>query len=202
LNYLSTNPRQTILIDCDGVLLDWVTKFNTWMLARGYQQRANAQDYYRVHERFEDLDYAASKKFTRIFNESAAIGFLDPIPQAEYWLRRLNWKMGFRFHVITSQSVDADAQRLRRDNLERVFGDVFDRVLCLETGSNKDEALAEYVGTGCWWIEDKPENALAGLAQGLRPILLTHDHNCDFEHAHVTRANNWQEIYQIIYDSA
>lgn len=171
-------------------------------MARGYQQRANAQDYYRVHERFEDLDYAASKKFTRIFNESSAIGFLDPIPQAQYWLRRLNWKMGFRFHVITSQSLDQDAQRLRRDNLERVFGDIFDRVLCLDTGSDKDEALAEYVGTGCWWVEDKPENALAGLGQGLRPILLEHDHNRDFDHPDVHRARNWQEIYQIIYDSA
>lgn len=201
MNYLKTDRRQTILIDCDGVLLDWVSKFDLWMAARGYQQRPDAHDYYQVHERFEDLDYAASKKFTRIFNESAAIGFLEAMPQAEYWLRRLNWKMGFRFHVITSQSLDVDAQRLRRDNLERAFGEIFDRVLCLDTGSDKDKALAEYVGTGCWWIEDKPENVLAGLAQGLRPILLEHEHNRDFAHPGVHRARNWQEIYQIIYDS-
>lgn len=170
------------------------------MDARGYVQRPDAQDYYRIHERFEDLDRTEGKKFTRIFNESAAIGYLDPLPMSVYWAKRLNWEFGFRFHVITSQSLDPDAQALRKLNLTRVFGNIFDRIMCLDTGSDKDHALSEYAGTGYWWIEDKPENALAGLAQGLRPILLRHGHNRDFSHDKVAVAETWTDIYDIIKD--
>lgn len=196
------HPLRHILIDCDGVLLDWVSKFDQWMGQRGYQQRPNAKDYYRVHERFEDLDYTASKKFTRIFNESAAIGFLAPLGDSVYWVKKLNWAMGYRFTVVTSLSLDSDAQQLRCLNLRNLYGDIFDRVICLDTGSDKDQALAEFAGTGCWWIEDKPENALAGARAGLRSILLSHDHNRDFDHADVARADSWQDIYQLIAQSS
>ena len=117
-----------ILTDCDGVLLDWEPKFTEWMNARGYQQRPNANDYYRIQDRFEDVTSGDAKKFTRLFNESAAIGFLHPLRDAVPWVRKLNQEHGYRFVCITSQSLDQDAQNLRRQNLERYFGNVFDLV--------------------------------------------------------------------------
>lgn len=199
---LPINPNNTILVDCDGVLVDWESKFHAWMQSRGYQARANHDNLYKISERYHDLSYDTGRQLIRYFNESAAVRFMSPLLDSVYWVKRLNWKMGYRFHVITSLSLDPDAQTLRRQNLQELYGDIFDCVICLDTGSDKDHILAEYQDSGCWWIEDKPENALAGLACGLRPILIAHDHNRNFRHDHVLRADSWQQTYDIIYAAA
>lgn len=196
------DPRKIILVDCDGVLVDWESKFHAWMLRHGYQAREDHETFYKVSDRYHDITKDQSSRLTRYFNESAAIRFMAPLRDSVYWVKRLNWKMGYRFHVITSLSSDADAQALRRQNLHDLYGDIFDRVWCLDTGSDKDEALEQYRDSGCWWVEDKPENALAGFKCGLRPILMAHDHNQDFQHDHVPTAHSWQEIYDIISESS
>lgn len=189
--------NRTILTDCDGVLLDWEWAFNIWMQERGYVQRPNAKDYYKIHEQFEDLTHPEAKKFTKLFNESAAIGFLPPLRDSVYWMRRLNEEYGFRFICITSLSTDRNAQKLRRMNLNKYYGDVFDDVVCLPTGSDKHEALEPYRDSGLWWIEDKPENADLGYELGLRSILLEHGHNMHHECAYPL-VKNWREIFEII----
>jgi FMN phosphatase YigB (HAD superfamily) len=167
------------------------------MTARGYQQRPNANDYYRIQDRFEDVTTGDAKKFTRLFNESAAIGFLHPLRDSVAWVRKLNQEHGYRFVCITSQSLDRDAQNLRRQNLERYFGNVFDRIWCLDTGSDKHEALEHYRDTALWWVEDKPENADLGHDMGLRSILLEHGHNVDHECPY-PRVHTWREIYDLV----
>lgn len=189
--------NRTILTDCDGVLLDWEWAFNIWMQERGYVQRPNAKDYYKIHEQFEDLTHPEAKKFTKLFNESAAIGFLPPLRDSVYWMRRLNEEYGFRFICITSLSTDRNAQKLRRMNLNKYYGDVFDDVVCLPTGSDKHEALEPYRDSGLWWIEDKPENADLGYELGLRSILLEHGHNMHHECAYPL-VKNWREIFELI----
>ena len=191
---------RTILTDCDGVLLDWEWAFAIWMQERGYVQRPNAKDYYKIHEQFDDLTLPEAKKFTKLFNESAAIGFLPPLRDSVYWMRRLNEELGYRFICITSLSTDKNAQKLRRMNLEKYYGDVFDDVVCLETGSDKHEALEPYRGTGLWWIEDKPENADLGHSLGLNSILIEHGHNMHHDCAYPI-VKNWKEIFSIISSS-
>ena len=48
------------------------------------------------------------------------------------------------------------------------------------------------------WLEDKPANALAGLNYCLKPILIDHQYNRDFEHPDITRVNNWQDIHKLV----
>jgi FMN phosphatase YigB (HAD superfamily) len=188
---------QTILTDCDGVLLDWEWAFGIWMQERGYVQRPNAKDYYKISDQFENLSAPDAKKFTRLFNESAAIGFLPPLRDSVYWMKRLNEELGYRFICITSLSTDVNAQKLRRMNLEKYYGDVFDDVVCLETGSDKHEALDKFAGTGYWWIEDKPENADVGFERGLRSILIEHGHNMNHTCPYPI-VKNWKEIFEIV----
>ena len=114
-----------------------------------------------------------------------------------YWVRRLNEEHGYRFICITSLSTDKNAQKLRRMNLEKYYGEVFDDIVCLPTGSDKHEALAPYQDSQLWWIEDKPENADVGHAYGLKSILVEHGHNMHHECAYPV-ARNWREIFEII----
>jgi FMN phosphatase YigB (HAD superfamily) len=186
-----------ILVDCDGVLLDWEWAFNVWMTERGFVQRPNAKDYYKISDQFENLSVPDAKKFTRLFNESAAIGFLPPLRDSVYWVRRLNEELGYRFICITSLSTDVNAQKLRRMNLEKYYGHVFDDVICLETGSDKHEALDQFNGTGYFWIEDKPENADVGFDRGLKSILIEHGHNMN-HHCSYPIVKNWREIFDIV----
>jgi FMN phosphatase YigB (HAD superfamily) len=189
--------ERIILVDCDGVLLDWEWAFNIWMQERGYVQRPNAKDYYKISDQFENLSVPEAKKFTRLFNESAAIGFLPPLRDSVYWMKRLNEELGYRFICITSLSTDVNAQKLRRMNLEKYYGHVFDDIICLPTGSDKHEALDKFVGTEYFWVEDKPENADVGFERGLKSILIEHGHNMNHTCPYPI-VKNWKEIFEII----
>jgi hypothetical protein len=138
-------------------------------------------------------------KLIRIFNESAAIGFLPAQRDAMYYVKRLHEEHGYIFHCITSLSLDPNAQRLREMNIHKMFGPTaFERIVCLDTGADKHEALEEYEGTGLYWIEDKPENAEAGYQAGLKCLLVEHGHNMHYYHEGITLVKNWREIYELI----
>ena len=81
-----------------------------------------------------------------------------------------------------------------------MFGpSVFENFTYLDTGADKDDALAPYVGTGCYWVEDKPKNADLGTELGLEAILINHHHNENSDiNSLTTRVNNWKEIYELI----
>jgi len=195
---LKFNPNKTILVDCDGVLLNWEYAFAIWMEQHGHQKQPGAEFVYDIGSRY-GMARSQGRQLIKMFNESAAIGFLPPLRDAMYYVKRLHEEHGYVFHCITSLSTDVNAQRLRDMNLRKLFGDtVFERVLCLETGADKREALEPYRDSGCWWIEDKPENAEVGLDLGLRSVLIEHGHNMDHANERLPVVRNWREIYELI----
>mgnify|MGYP001953639577 FL=1 len=132
-----------------------------------------------------------------MFNESAWIRSLPPLRDAIKYIKKLHQDHGYIFHAITSLSNDYYAQHLRTKNLIEMFGPtVFERYVYLDTGADKDHVLEEYRDTGCYWIEDKPENAHVGLKVGLSPYLVAHDFNVNEKV--IPRVQNWKELYEII----
>jgi hypothetical protein len=197
------NLDRLILTDCDGVCLDWEYAFNVWMQEHGFTEVEGSKLSYDMSIRY-NIAKEQVRKLIKIFNESAAIGFLPAQRDAMFYIKRLHEEHGFRFHAITSLSLDPNAQKLREMNLHKLFGPTaFERIVCLDTGAHKDEALEEYEGTGCWWIEDKPENADVGHNMGLKSILVEHGHNMHLQCPYPI-VKNWREIYHIItnYESA
>ena len=192
------NLNKVILADCDGVLLDWEYAFNIWMQEHGFEEVPGSKLSYEMDERY-GIPKEQVRKLIRLFNESAAIGFLPALRDAMYYVKRLHEEHGYRFHCITSLSTDPNAVKLREQNLSKLFGKTaFERVVCLPTGADKNEALEEYRDTGCYWIEDKPVNAEAGLAAGLRPLVIEHGHNLHYYHEHITLVKNWRDVYGIV----
>jgi len=191
--------EKTILVDCDGVLLDWEYAFHAWMTRHGYKVVEGLENEYKVNERY-GVDRAEGKRLTRMFNESAWIRKLPPLRDAIKYVKKLHEEHGYVFHAITSLSDDPYSQHLRTKNLIELFGPtVFERYVYLDTGADKDEALEEYRGTDCYWVEDKPENAEVGANVGLDALLVQHPHNVDIPTREgVTRVLNWKEIYDII----
>jgi len=194
------NLKKLILTDADGVLLDWEWAFNVWMQEHGFEEVPGSKLNYDMSMRY-GIPKEQVKKLIRLFNESAAIGFLPALRDAMYYVKRLHEEHGFRFHCITSLSLDPNAQKLREMNLNKLFGtSAFERIVCLDTGADKEEILQEYEGTGCYWLEDKIENAEAGYRAGLRSLLVEHGHNMHHYHEGITTVKNWKEIYQLITD--
>lgn len=200
-NQQKHNPNKLILVDADGVCLDWEYAFTIWMEEHGFTKVENAPFIYDIGERY-NIDKTQAKKLIRMFNESAAIGFLPPHRDAMYYIKRLHEEHGYVFHCITSLSKDINAQRLREMNLNKLFGKTaFERIVCLDTGADKNHALEEYARSGCWWVEDKPENADVGHYMGLKSILMEHGHNMTHECPYPV-VKNWKEIYSLITDTA
>jgi len=192
------NIQKLILTDCDGVCLDWEWAFNVWMGEHGFEEVEGSKLSYDMSLRY-GIPREQVVKLIRIFNESAAIGFLPAMRDSVYYIKRLHEEHGFRFHAITSLSLDPNAQKLREMNIHKLFGPTaFERIVCLDTGADKTDALEQYEGSGLYWIEDKWSNAEAGHKAGLRSIVLEHGHNMDERHPEITILKNWKEIYKHI----
>ncbi len=208
------SSNRIILTDVDGVLLEWEHHFTEWMLQRSYFENEvgegyagkrifpyklldNKEDTYEMAERF-GLTKTEIRKEIREFNKSAWMATQPPMPASQTWVKLLHAE-GWTFIPITSQTSDIPAQEIRKRRLEELFGDVFYNYHILDTGADKDNALAEFHGTELYWVEDKPKNALAGLNYGLKPILIDHPYNRDFNHPEITRVNSWKQIHSLLH---
>jgi hypothetical protein len=191
---MRNDHERIILTDVDGVLLNWGYAFKVWMEQKGYDVKD--PDVYNVDKIF-DMERAESKKMVRHFNESASIGFLPPLRDAIHYVRKLHEEHGYVFHAITSLSLDPHAAKLREQNLAKLFGETaFEKVVCLDTGADKDEALEPYRDSNFVWIEDKVENAEVGDKLGLDSILIEHAYNMDNKDFPLMK--DWKEVYNYL----
>lgn len=191
--------EKIILTDCDGAILDWEFGFHTWMEMHGHLLKA--RDEYDIAKLY-GIEKPVAKTLVRTFNESAAIGFLPPLRDAQYYIKMLHERHQYRFVAITSLSLDPFAQKLRERNLAKLFGpNTFKEVICLDCGADKDEALAEAAKRypGAIWVEDKPENVDVGIEQGLQGVLVEHGHNMNYK-GEAFVAKTWEDIYNYVLD--
>jgi FMN phosphatase YigB (HAD superfamily) len=126
-----SSKYKIILTDCDGVLLDWEKGFNEWMSSKGYTKVV--EGIYDISKTY-GLEKEVGKRLVREYNESAWMGYLKAFRDARSGVAKL-YEAGYRFHCITSLSLDKKAKRLRMQNLENVFGKgVFKELVCLASG--------------------------------------------------------------------
>ena len=69
---------KVIVVDCDGVLLNWEYAFDCWMNERGLYKLPDKEHLYNIGERY-DIDVERGRRFVSTFNASAAIGFLPAL---------------------------------------------------------------------------------------------------------------------------
>lgn len=194
------DKSKIILTDIDGVVLNWEYAFGEYMEFQGHQPVEGHNKFYSVRQKYNLPTDASGDLVIKTFNESAAIGFLPPLRDAQYFIKKLHEQHQYQFIAITSLSLLPYAQQLREKNLKKLFGDnCFIEVNCLDTGADKDDILDVYAREypGAFWIEDKPQNADVGIALGLQSILIEHGHNMNYD-GQAKVVVNWEEIYNII----
>ena len=194
------DKSKIILTDIDGVVLNWEYAFGEYMEFQGHQPVEGHNKFYSVRQKYNLPTDASGDLVIKTINESAAIGFLPPLRDAQYFIKKLHEQHQYQFIAITSLSLLPYAQQLREKNLKKLFGDnCFIEVNCLDTGADKDDILDVYAREypGAFWIEDKPQNADVGIALGLQSILIEHGHNMNYD-GQAKVVVNWEEIYNII----
>ena len=193
--------NKLILIDIDGVVLDWKNSFLQFMALENIVEVDNTK--YKVAEWMQErhgkeISEEQGKFMVEYFNRSAWIAFLEPFRDSVEVITALKAK-GYEFKAITSLHTDRPAQALRKMNLQDVFGEgTISDITFLPTGAGKEEALAKYEGSGAWWVEDKVENAIAGKQVGLKPIVIEHEYNKDIFKDDIPTAKFWSTVYKII----
>lgn len=184
-----------IIVDCDGVLLDWAYAFDIWMSEHGYKRISNTNNYYDQSLRYGITEDQASKQIKK-FNESGCVGFIPAYKDSVEYITKL-YNLGWKFEVISSLDKDKYAQKLREKNLIHIFGNVFDFIDCgLDYSIGKKQYLFDrYNGKRYYWVEDSVKNAKSGLEIGLISVIMDHDYNQDWEGL---RVKNWNEFYRLI----
>jgi FMN phosphatase YigB (HAD superfamily) len=184
-----------IILDCDGVLLDWAYAFDVWMVEHGYSKISNTNQYYDQTRRYGISQVEAVSQIRR-FNESGCVGFIPAFRDSVEYVTKLS-ELGWKFEVISCLDKDKYAQKLRQKNLLHLFGDVFDFIDCaLDFTVGKEQYLLDrYKGKNYYWIEDSVDHAESGKRVGLNSIVMDHPYNKEWDGP---RVKNWKEIYQII----
>lgn len=196
--------KKLILTDCDDVLLNWADAFEDFILKEYGIAKLHEKTYDVKHQySLEEYDYD-SWPLIKHFNESANIAFLEPYKDSVEYVKKLHAQYGYKFVVITSFGQHEAALKLRKMNLNNIFGNVFKDIISLD--SDKMPTLKNYSGTNYFWIEDKLKNALMGLDVGLRPVLMTREHNESYinnpyeKNSYIHRVHCWRDIYNHIRD--
>jgi len=206
----SYDNQKIILVDADGVLLNWEMEFELWMEEQGYQQKQikdTEEVLYGVEHRY-DLDYEHKLRLIKKFNSSTRMLNLPPMRDSIKYVRKLHEEHGYVFELITSMGSNEKYHAWRKKNLINLYGETtFRDFHFLPMAAEKTSILKKFKNKQYYWIEDNIENAIDGLHLGLRSILLAHPHNTNNTlyldetkevSYHIPRFQNWKRIcYQI-----
>lgn len=188
-----------ILTDCDGVLLDWESKFETFATRLGFKFKDNYASTYSIGDQL-GVSHEVSHDLIAKFNSSSDFESIEPWRDSVKFVKQL-YSEGWSFVVITTAGLHPWTKGLRQSNLDRVFGQgVISELHVLELHSDKGTSLVNFKDSGLYWIEDKPSNAVLGYNYGLKPLLMDNPHNKSFNDGHLPRVNSWEDIYRIVND--
>ena len=194
--------EKIILVDCDGVLLNWEDGFDQYVKSKGHNRMPGTEAEYSMAVRY-NISTATSLSYIKEYNESEALANLAPFADSVEYVTKLA-NEGFKFIAVTSMSDHPEAKIRRAENLKKLFGDIFIEVVCLEMGASKANVLLRWADTKYFWIEDHQRQAEAGHEAGLRTILINHPYNSHYKtdlFPVVSYITPWAEIYKLICES-
>jgi len=168
--------KQPVILDCDGVLLDWERGFREWLGSKhGRVLCAKGPTSWDLSS-WTGLPHAETMDFIKRFARTRSFRELVPLPGAIETVQALR-KRGHPLFVLTS--CDSKASEARQANLDFWFKDAFQNVCCLDLGKSKRsilKAAQEFVGP-CYWVEDNMKNAIDGHLEGHKAFLIKQRHN-------------------------
>jgi len=200
---LFEDPKtQDILLDCDGVLVDYTGPFGAFCEnVLGIRVDPAGPASYDMVEWLGLENRTQVLELIERFNagENGAFRNLPALPGAKRVLHKLHAR-GHRIRVITTCSDDFGVYLSRRSNLLEAFGPVFHSLECLGLHDSKRNALKSY--RPGLWVEDLPTNAMIGADVGHQSFVMRARHNKAAPErsngAPLTWADSWDHMEKLL----
>jgi hypothetical protein len=164
-----------LLLDIDGVCLDWMGGFVDFMSANlpNFDPDNIVDPHtHSLGDRF-GIDNAVATSLMWEFHYDESFTKLKPLDKATESLAKL--RQHYRFVAITACGRDEAIKKNRVKNLEDVFGPVFEEVHCVDQFNDKQKFLGMYPASH--WVEDHVANSHLGLEFGHQCWLITDSAN-------------------------
>ena len=134
---MEKNKINSIILDCDDILLDYRKGFNT------------------AYPGFEN-EHIYPKEKNLLFCKSKAFANLEPSEFAVEFVKALK-SMGYKISIVTSVSYEKGVEEKRLENLANVFGpNTFDKIYVLGYFESKADALSKFPKS--FFIDDMARN--------------------------------------------
>lgn len=164
--------KPVLLIDCDGVLLNWFSKIPDFLSSKGINGDhvlpfILKNDLTSLEFLFPSASSEASEALFLEYNHSDYMADLSIMePGADTILERISHF--FDLIVITNISSSIEAHNLRTENLIRRYGDIFKKVICLQPHTDKSDVISEYVKNHnvSLWIDNSLTHVNEGISVG------------------------------------
>jgi hypothetical protein len=173
VEHLMTKPW--VLLDCDGVLLDWDLAVQQYAL----EYRSHVWDGIHMDEHSYDLtgrmniSSEDAQQLIHDFHHSQSYAHLPPMTGAVLAISQLSRFANLA--VITACGTQDQIVKSRMHNLAQVFGSVFVHVHCTDSFAEKAQHLCKY--DPGYWVEDHARNAQMGQLYGHQCFLIDAPHN-------------------------
>lgn len=163
------------ILDCDEVLLKWIDGFRNWLHKTGRIKNAGPSIHFEL-EKWLNIDTPTARSWVRAFNDSPDSGFnlLEPLPGAVDMVRMIK-EAGFDIRIVSKCGDAKNTIRSREENLARVFGDVFQDIICIPTTSSKLQELKRHPKSIL--IDDHIDNVIAGVEAGHTSVVMQSEYS-------------------------
>jgi len=158
-----------IYLDCDEVLLNTAIA-HVFFLKKHYGVSVDPHIYPSCWS-FRNEKIKSYEVSTSLFTHSEEFSKVSPVPFAKEGIEVLK-KQKHKLFVVTSISDCEEVKKRRKDNLEAVFGPVFENITCLPLGHNNKRQYYENVEPGVV-IDDSFHNILLALECGHIPVFVS-----------------------------
>lgn len=189
--------KQHVLLDSDGVLLNWELGLQKWMAQ--LHPHLSSPSHYDEHAFELSLRYNISREMGNQlvwdFHNHVEFTRLEPLPGSQQAIQKL--AENFTLVVITACGVDLQIQEYRKQNLINCFGNVFDKIICVNRSVEKESYLKSYPLS--YWVEDHASNANMGCELGHATFLIDAPYNAHkYVLPNVTRVASLAQAADII----
>ena len=195
----------TIILDCDGVLLNWRDSFNQWCIENGFFKDYNSWPNWDYrYQPYIASDFAKIPGFDltlgKLFAESYHIAKLPPLPGAVEAVHKMQ-AAGHTIKLISSFSNNYQSKKMREENLVNVFGEgVFQECVFLPFRSPKIDYLRAFNQQDhCVYVEDFEKHLDEAVEAGISSaccLLISNTFN--HKHKPEYRRGGWDSTVKFI----
>ena len=194
LNNKQWDNMNTILLDCDGVILDYFS-----VIHEKHDHLVNTENRPTLFNDFNcyfNIGAHTVNKLVTEFNDSPEFALLPAYQNAKEVLNSL-YDDGFEIIVVTSCGDKKHIIDRRIQNLHSEIGDIFEDIICLPLEADKKDILSKWKNTNNIWVDDRLHNCETGLEVGLDSLMYEtlYNHYIDFP-----KAEEWLHLHEIIKD--